>query len=145
MANRRRFQRAGPRRQTNWIGQHDLVAWETLAANGCNIHPLVMTVGTEDQATIVRNRGRIRFIALGNAGVSGIIGAGLIVVDAKAVAVGPTAIPCPLTNESDEGWLWHSYYPLRETVAALPAEENNIAGNADIEIDSKAMRKFDDS
>ena len=143
---RRRFTRATTaRRSTNWIGSHEVGTWSTLAANACVAESVVIATGDDATGTITRIRGRVGLFAKGNAAVEGIIGMGLLVATTKAFVVGTTALPCPLTDASDEDWLWHTYVPMIETAGAAPAEDTNLMGSQRVEIDSKAMRKFEDS
>jgi len=93
--------------------------------------------------TLLRTRGLfhafIRGVAAGDGeGVFGAVGIGRVA--ASAFAVGVTAVPTPITDMAWDGWLWHSFF-------SLFAADTTFGGGPDIsqriEIDSKAMRKFD--
>jgi len=59
--------------------------------------------------------------------------------NAEALSAGIGSVPTPLTNISDENWLWHSFFDCR--VGMTDAADG--AGFMRIVIDSKAMRKWD--
>ncbi len=61
---------------------------------------------------------------------------GAIVVNDIAAALGPTGIPGPFTDGSDDGWLVHQ--------GLAQQSANSVASQAiGYEIDSKAMRKIE--
>ena len=93
--------------------------------------------------TIVRMRGLLSLVlSTANAGYAGYNGAfGIGIVDQKAVTVGLTAVKLPLTDLDWEGWLFHQF------VSIHASEAFNTGGygvSQQMEIDSRAMRKFDE-
>ncbi len=88
--------------------------------------------------TILRMRGQV-MLQIDAAAVDDRISVamGLILVPARAVAVGITAMPLPSTNIEDD-WIWHSF--LTVTSGAGAAIENSFSVDRVI-LDSKAMRK----
>ena len=110
---------------------------------------LIGATPTSDGITLVRLRGQTDIFlqtsdAL-NSGFHGAIGVG-IATDA-AVAVGVTAVPTPITEETWDGWLWHHYFSLT-TAGAISAAGAALSWSGEgessmrIEVDSKAMRKI---
>jgi len=63
-----------------------------------------------------------------------------MVVDAKQLAVGITAMPLPLTDNSED-FLWADSRFLSHGTVAVLGEEGGTP-QADIVVDSKAMRKI---
>ena len=43
-----------------------------------------------------------------------------------------------------EGWLWHQFFDIRAVTATIADGVNAAAASQYFEIDSKAMRKFED-
>jgi len=146
VANSRGFHRGrSPRRLTDWTFGPEEVD-RTVTANGQQL----WSAGTEnvgDRVTLVRLRGLLSLTLLtADAAGSGFFGAcGVALVTAQAFAVGATAVPGPLSEVDWDGWLWHSFWDLR-TVTATRADGVNSSGAAmRIEIDSKAMRKWEEN
>jgi len=95
---------------------------------------------TLEGSTVVRIRGEL-LLTLNTAitALDAFRGAfGIGIVQNPAFTAGINSVPSPITEEDDENWLYHRYF-------ALVAPTNEFVGNtfARIEIDSKAMRKFD--
>ena len=129
---------SGPSTSSGTLSSAAAVLWTVGAAS------------TEDAITLVRTRGS-GLVALSVAsgqgdGFNGAVGIGI--TDAKAFAVGLTAVPHPLTDAGDDGWLWHEFFHVRAPSAVasnamIDADAwNVIAGVKRFEIDSKAMRKM---
>jgi hypothetical protein len=76
-------------------------------------------------------------VAVG-AGYTGCLGIGICT--ATAFAAGVTATPTPITNIEDENWLWMQEFGM----AAQSVGVDGPLAVLNFEIDSKAMRKFDD-
>ena len=106
------------------------------------------SVALSDGLTIVRTRGEfLAFLTAASGAAEGFQGAlGIAKFTDQAVAIGPTALPGPLTDVDWDGWLYHrllSVYSGDAIVAAGAANEAGQGGQSGvrIEIDSKAMRK----
>jgi len=89
--------------------------------------------------TVVRVRGEIMVIndATSSAGAFGHIACGLMLVDAKALAIGITALELPATDVGSD-WLWWDCFTFGEQIAN---EVDNSGLNFNRkQIDNKAMR-----
>jgi len=105
-----------------------------------------------DGQTLIRTRGELLIFmeSAGSAG-DGFNGAfGIAKATSAAVLAGVTSIPTPITEEAWDGWLYHRYFnifsggPIAAATAAQEANQvNSVCAAIRIEIDSKAMRKFD--
>ena len=156
MAPRRRssFPRSGgQRRKSSWSVGPDNQNGTALTGNAVNIWA-ISSQPTVSGLTLVRTRGEfLIFLETATAAGDGYVGAvGIGVATTAAVAVGVTAVPTPITEEDWDGWLWHSYFhvvaPSALTAAGTSKEVSGIAGGSAlvrIPIDSKAMRKLEDS
>ena len=146
MAHSRGFPRgrttATPR-PTEWIIGPDAKD-ESLSATGIGIWTTGISTGVG--GTIVRTRGFFSaFLRSTGAVGDGYFGAvGMAVVTAKAFAVGSTAIPGPLTEDEWDGWYYHQYFDVRSVTATIGDGVNAVSSTVRFDIDSKAMRKFDD-
>ena len=100
---------------------------------------------TAQEITVMRTRGICDLFLSGvpatdGDGYFGAIGLG--VVTNAAFAAGITAVPTPITEAVWNGWLWHSFFSVHWPETSLAP---GSAAHQRIEIDSKAMRKFDTS
>ena len=94
--------------------------------------------------TLLRSRGRLLLTSVpASASASTVVGLGLIVVSANALAVGGTSVPGPL-NDQGAAWLWHSYFGV-DAAHWITAVSNAGFGalEQDVMIDAKAMRKVE--
>ena len=147
MANSTRFRsaRGGRRRQTSWVDGPNQVA-NNLSVAGASAWS-IGTGTTEDGTTIVRTRG---FFTANLIGVTTIgdgyhdfsVGIGITTEEAFTVG-GVTSLPSPLSDSNWDGWLFHQHVGnfLGSSVVALGRSPMEAVR---IEIDSKAMRKFED-
>ena len=137
MANRRggSFQRRGVRRGTNWISlTQDADNALSVASDGAAIlSSLDITSSPVGKSTIVRIRGCWGFDP--GAATSLLIGLGIAVVSDQAVAAGIASIPKPITDEGWDGWMWR----MCRYAGTRYSNEQSWG-----DIDSKAMRKWDD-
>ena len=151
LARRSRFQRtSGVRRKTSWTAGPKGTAG-TITSNTQVIFPtgLQALLGG---LTIVRLRGELLArIITSSAANDGFleVALGIGVVSENAFAVGVTAVPHPVTDIDWDGWLYHRMFSLSSSaaVSAAGASTNGMFSLAEavrIEIDSKAMRKFND-
>ena len=131
--------RSPQRRRTGWEEGPGTLTLLTVASSTTNI----LGLGQESQfdgLTVVRLRGVVELAltiatAVGD-GFTGAIGIGK--VSSPAFAIGATAVPMPIDEVEWEGWLWHQFFSIHAT-KSTPTEKAPTV----IEIDSKAMRKFD--
>jgi len=138
--------RSGPRRQTFW----ETVSTTALQSidDPSNV-AVVNTLVTEAELdnvpnpTLIRVRGNI-FQRLGAAAPtledSVLVAHAIMVVDAKQLAIGVTAMPLPLSSNSEDFLWFGSQFLSRGTIVSTGIEQN--ISQASIEIDSKAMRKI---
>ena len=98
---------------------------------------------TLDGLTLLRLRGSL-FLGLraGAAGVDRVRGAfGIGIATAAAVAVGVTAVPTPVTEQSWDGWIyWENFYLENQDGTTQTYEDGS--GLVRMPIDTKAMRKL---
>ncbi len=108
------------------------------------IGSVTISEGTIGEATVLRCRGNLLITCTPNAAAdSDVVGLGLIVVTAAALAVGGTSIPGPLLDQGNDGWLWHQYVPFDAFGATTETEGNQLLSlAARVEIDAKGMRKL---
>ena len=139
---RRTFTRRAqvPRRQTEWAATTNGAEVAVVA----NTHVVLLSFGSATMSgfvpcTLVRSRGQVSVRADGfGSDEECLFGLGLAVIQDRARLVGPTAVPRPILDASDDSWLWHSMFPW----VPEPTGVNDAAHlNPLITIDSKAMRK----
>ena len=107
---------------------------------------------TEDGQTLIRTRGELLIYLKNSSSIGdGFHGAfGIAKATSAAVLAGVASVPTPITEEAWDGWLYHRYFsiigadPIATSTASTEALQNlATTGAVRIEIDSKAMRKFD--
>ncbi len=147
MTLRRGFSRRGPlvsqRRQTSWsVGPGSSVSVQSISGGSA-----LIGAGAQSQIdglTLVRLRGEL-LIVMRSAATLGdsMVGAfGIGIVQAPAFTAGITAVPTPITEIADENWIYHQFFNL--FAAAVPVEAGNAGSSMiRVQVDSKAMRKFD--
>jgi len=148
MAHRRTrsgFRRGGPRRPTFWETV-STTAFQTLTSGATEsvVNTLVLESETDSvpNPTLVRIRGHV-YQELGtNSATIGdavLLAHAIMVVDAKQLAIGVTALPLPISDNSED-FLWaDSAIVTRSTTSLATSAGRDFA---DIVIDSKAMRKM---
>ena len=147
MAPRRRsFLRSpGSRRRTDWSdgpGASDGTNLQLTASGQSGVGVGQTPIGEE--VTIIRTRG-ILSLSLGlatsaNDGFWGALGIGITTVQAFT-DVGITALPIPLDDVFWDGWLYHTFFDIRSSVASSTANAG-VNGMMVLPIDSKASRKL---
>ena len=143
MANRTmRGRRSGPRRATFWESASSL-ALTTLTDGGTisDVRVIVSEAELDNvpAPTLVRVRGVIGVRGGSNHVADNdavLIAFAIMVVDAKQLAVGVTAMPLPLTSNSED-FLWYGSTLIMNS----PAGITDVLVASQIEVDSKAMRK----
>jgi len=102
-------------------------------------------LGNEAKVTIVRIRGMASlFMQTATATGDGFNGAvGIGIVSAEAFAAGAASVPGPFTDSDWDGWMYHTFFNLNSSAGGLSAEGGQASQR--LEIDSKAMRIFEDS
>ena len=132
------------RRSTHWgFGPGDN-AVNAITGDGVTFLGSGIILSTETQATIVRLRGSLvaylTATSAANDGFHCAIGVGL--VSDEAFAVGVASIPGPLTEADNEIWMYHRFFDIHSPTATLASAD--VSQSVAFEVDSKAMRKWDD-
>ena len=142
------FGRRTAKRLTSWdIGVGDasrtVVGSTTPQFLGSALSPIIPGL------TLVRTRGSLLIsLATVTTARDGLVGAvGIGIASAAAVAAGITSVPTPFTEQSSENWIWWQAFavtlPQVGTDAATGLGAGTQAATVRVEIDSKAMRKFE--
>ncbi len=136
----------GNKRQVAWGFGPDAVP-VSLAATGNLFWTNAVTLTTAAKTTIVRIRGNFQAFLLTAAaagdGFDGAIGIGLATTE--AVAAGIAAVPGPRTDPEWGGWIAHQVFHIHAVTATIADGVNAAAAQVTMNIDSKAMRKFEES
>jgi len=153
-SGRSRYPRtSGVRRQTSWgtgpkSGASGLSV--SISASSTNLGGIV-AVPASDGITLIRTRGELVFaLETADALSSGFRGAfGIGIATDDAIAIGVTALPMPIGQETWDGWLYHTYFAaLAAEVMGAANASSTVSGTAALncvvrrEVDSKAMRKI---
>jgi len=140
-----RGRRSGPRRGTFWEKFNDSVMVELSTSTALSRVVAIVTEGDLDNVpnpTVIRIRGNI-FAQLGAAanaqGDAILIGHAIMVVDAKQLAIGVTAMPLPLSSNSED-FLWYGSQFVAQNDGTTIL--NNSSNYDKLVVDSKAMRKI---
>ena len=102
----------------------------------------VQTTGSE--LTLLRTRGILDiFLTSVTTEGDGFFGAvGIAIASDQAFTAGVSSLPTPLAEEFANVWLWHSFISIHASeVLVIPGGSGSA--HQRIEVDSKAMRKFD--
>ena len=145
MARSRRGFTPRSRRATVWsIGPEDIDGGASVSADDLWSGGVSLNI---PEATIVRIRGLFRiYLNSATAAADGFeFGIGIGLVTAEAFAAGTTAVPSPLGDEDWDGWMFHHYGDIRSLSGTHSDGVNAVGGVFSIDIDSKAMRKWNDS
>ena len=114
-----------------------------LTANGGTVFYSLSTLGLAlIPFTVVRTRMEARIVSDQALATENQIGAfGWVKVSEQAAAIGITAVPTPITDESSDLWFVH-----QNMLSNFRVDANGDGGTSGTgySIDSKAMRKFED-
>ena len=138
----RRFHTRGVRRSTAWFGGPSSGIDGAAQATG-GPGSLLMTTGAAagvDGLTLVRTRGELLIRLTAASAISeGFFGAfGIGVVTVAAFTAGAASVPTPVTEETWDGWLYHTYWQCISQSAGVIENSSWYRKT----IDSKAMRKL---
>ena len=147
----RRFTRSGRR-----TGARRATFWETTSTNTlitltdggtvAAVNALVLEAETDSvpNPTVVRIRGQV-FARLGSNGDAQsdcvLISHAIMVVDSKQLAIGITAMPLPLTDNSED-FLWFGSQFVANATIGAPTTAMSSFNMDKLDVDSKAMRKM---
>ncbi len=144
MAGARQFVR-GARRPVTWaFGPSD--ASNVISSTSSQLWTVAVADPEHaEEPTIVRTRGSgVLWLQTATAIGDGFeVGIGLCLVTDQAVAAGSASIPRPITNRDWDGWLWHTVEYVNAVTATIADGANAVGALVRYEIDSKAMRKWD--
>ena len=140
------------RRKTSWeIGPQTGTdgSAQVLSSSAATIATGAVTPGLPG-VTVIRTRGELLLVlksaSVVGAGFHGAFGIGI--ASAAAVAAGIGSVPTPITEEGSENWLYHRYFAVVSAGVvdgtASTDSDPNTGAVLRVEVDSKAMRKFDD-
>ena len=135
------------KRFTSWAFGTGGVTVQTISSTGKTIlgSGLVLAAGM-DVATIVRTRGYL-FAGITGAGAaldSFHCAFGVAIVSTEAFVAGVASIPGPLTELDWNGWMVHQTFKVMQKTTI--SDDNFGPGTLyTSEVDSKAMRKFNDN
>jgi len=135
--------RVGPRRETLWVGGPDETSVTVVLASGVDLQSSASAALLAMRPfTVVRTRGLVYVRSDQTANTETPFGAfGLAVVSEQASAIGVTAVPTPITDESSDLWFLYQFVATGLQVSSAVG----IPGPANVyEFDSKAMRKVED-
>ena len=130
------------RRQTGWGLGPGASTPATLSATG-SVFIGSLSVPSVEGLTVVRLRGVFScFLSTVTSALDGFAGAVAVgVAEDRALGIGITAVPLPLTNADQENWLWHSFFSVKSTTTIGDTRYGSTFIN-NMVIDSKAMRKL---
>ena len=144
MPRARLFQPRSPSRRVTVWGQGPQAVDQSLSANGSTLWTNGSVLVLDSRTTIVRLRGRLHIhLTVATAAGDGFAGAvGIGVASLAAFTAGIGSVPTLLTELAWNGWMWHQMIDIRTNTTTLADGVNAVAADLNIEIDSKAMRKF---
>ena len=138
--------RRATRNPTDWIIGPDTNTLSTMQLTAAGKLLSVGIAPTIGKLTVIRTRGDWHLEVLRTQGASEgvLLAMGIAVFTSDAFAIGPTAVPGPITDMEWNGWLWHQFVSVDSTGAASQvALDNDTFFHG--QIDSKAMRKIDET
>ena len=149
-----RYQRSSVQHRSSWEFGPETAANGGPVSLASSLSDLAGTnvEATVDGITLIRTRGELllglKTAAAAQNGFHGAFGIGK--ATKAAVTAGAASIPTPITEEAWDGWLYHRYFsiispgPIAAATAAQEAlQANSTLAAVRIEVDSKAMRKWD--
>ena len=142
--SRSAFRQVHTRRLTAWglgPGGNTVTA---LSGTGQTILGAGVVMVSEEKSTIVRVRGSLQaYLKTTAAADDGFhCAVGLALVTDEAFAVGATAVPGPISEIDWDGWMYHRIFDVHATGGT--ASDTIGLSVAQFEVDSKAMRKWDE-
>ena len=143
--------RRGPRRKTAWelsVATGVDGAAQSITASGATLGTTSIAIGL-DGGTLVRTRGELSlFLTQASSLGDGYTGAfGIGIATSTAILAGAASLPTPLTEETDENWIYHRYFTCFAggIIGASAAGNEQLVDPTSaalrVEVDSKAMRK----
>ena len=94
--------------------------------------------------TVVRIRGHLSALltSYSAAGDGYHCAVGIGIASAAAFDAGIASVPTPLTEAAWDGWMYHSFFDVHGALAAGASAVGVANGGAELDIDTKAMRKI---
>jgi len=129
--------RTGKRLVKSWAPS----TWDNVDVSGTTQVALAFVAAGDRDVTILRSRGLMILMGEPSAFAdTDVIGLGLVVVQANAVAAGGAALPGPIAD-AEADWLWHTFVGF-DAGGVEAAAQPFGASTREIIIDSKAMRRL---
>ena len=144
MARARGFQHRSnrsQRRKTSWgIGPEADGLSFTANLTPQSLAGIILT--TEEQATITRIRGMLRWTLIATTVSAGGFRAavGFGIVNSEAFATGVGAMPSPIGDVDWDGWMYHQFADVRSITTTLADGANAASASVLQEIDVKSQR-----
>jgi len=130
-----------PRRRKGWDFGPGGTAVTVISASS-SVFLGMFVQPTTDGLTLLRLRGMLSFYLTAAAaaadGFQGAIGIGI--ASAAAITAGAASVPTPITEQSADSWIFWSPISIH-----VPVASNLLAGVQHHVVDTKAMRKLDDT
>ena len=131
----------GARLRKTWLGGA-LIDRVTLTTTQGSLGAVQITETALLESTVLRVRGELLIVAIPNAAAdSDVVGLGLVVVSAAAIAAAGAALPGPINDIGSDSWMWYQTIPL-DAVVLTAGDANARAVIHRVTIDAKAMRKL---
>ena len=145
MAQRRgSFHRAsGSKRPVSWGNGPGGTALQLINSSVSILLNAGVQITTPAEMTLMRLRGRMSVHLLTATSVGdGFQGAfGIGKVQAAAFDAGVASVPTPITEAAADIWIYHTFFGVHANATSAPFGD---LSTFEIEVDSKAMRKWDD-
>ena len=130
-----------PKRRMFWLGA---TGSSSVTTGAVTTNAIVTEADLENvpNPTLIRVRGEVIIhpSAIGAAGATAVIGLGLIIQSARAIAAGVGGMPVPIGGIGSD-FLFHRMSVV--DVQSAITVEDGITQNVRYEVDNKSMRKFD--
>ncbi len=116
-------------------------------ATGNQLWSTGVVLGNESKVTFVRIRGQAAFfITIASNAGDGFQGAiGLGIITTEAFNAGTAGSPGAFTDADWDGWMYHTFFHIHSVTATEADGVNAVGAYLRVDIDTKAMRIFEDS
>jgi len=106
----------------------------------------VLSIGAALERTIVRMRGGglIHLNAATAVGDGFFVGLGIGLVTLQADTAGAASIPGPISDMDWDGWMWHKFCSIAAITATIADGVNASSAALHFDVDTKAMRKWNE-
>ncbi len=133
----------GARLRKSWCRANSGAVGVALTTTQQALMSCTILEGSIGDGTVLRTRGDYMLIGTPDAATdSDIVGLGICVVNASALAIGGTSLPGPIADIDSDVWLWHAMIPIDAGNDTAREFEGLGAYTFRGVIDSKGMRKI---